>query len=268
MIYKKVIENTLDLGSGTVLQIPKNILLQRTPLYDTGWRALLKGKGKYALILGAGPATREILYAFEEQDLQSNLPVIHCFDIAPPPKEFTDIRARFPQVEMEYHSGIDLANFLPQEDFIKNTRLISIHGVLDYLTPEAVKRLFLQIAKIKSETISIRLCLTVSPWEIKFAIENADLTQRETESIERLRKKQVEVVNIDEFTNSIMQMRISMEAKVAQNLKHDYPASYFLPDKLAGYMKGIGYNHLQFLTYNPQGGNNYSALLMVFDNKD
>lgn len=268
MINKKIIEKTLNLGSGTILQIPKSILLQRAPLYQAGWMALLKGKGKYALILGAGPATREILYAFERKDLQCSLPIIHCYDVVPPPKEFDDIRAKFPQIEMEYHSGVDLANFLPQENFIKNTRLISIHGVLDYLTPEAVKRLFLQIAKIKPETIPIRLCLTVGPWEIKFAAENADLTQRETESIERLRQKQVEVVNIDEFQNSIMQMKIPTEAKVAQNLKQDYPASYFLPDKLAGYMKGIGYNHLQFLTYNPQGGNNYSALLMVFDNKN
>lgn len=268
MIITEVRENKLESGSGMLLQIPKDTLLQRAPLYQKGWEALLNGQGKYALILGAGPATREIAYAFEGQELkQYALPSIHCYDIASPPKEFDDIRVKFPTVEMEYHSGVDLAKFVPQDDFIGNTRLVSVHGVLDYLTPEAISHFFSQIAKIKPETVSIRLCLTVGPWEKEFASRNVDLTQGETESIEKLRQGNVKVVTIEELQTSIMQMEIPTEAKVAHNLKTDYPASYFLPDRLAGYMKGIGYNHLEFLTYNPQGGDVYSALLMIFDNK-
>lgn len=268
MTKTEVHETQLESGSGMLLQIPKDILLQRASLYQKGWEALLNGQGKYALILGAGPATREIAYAFEGQELnQYALPSIHCYDIASPPKEFDDLRAKFPSVKMEYHSGVDLAKFVPQDDFIGNTRLVSMHGVLDYLTPEAISYLFSQIARIKPEMVSIRLCLTVGSWEKEFASNNADLTQRETESIEKLRQGNVKVVTIEEFQDSIMQMRIPTEAKVAHNLSTDYPASYFLPDKLAGYMKGIGYNHLEFLAYNPQGGDDYSSLLMIFDNK-
>ncbi|MCC5670125.1 hypothetical protein LC653_41635 [Nostoc sp. CHAB 5784] len=47
--------------------------------------------------------------------------------------------------------------------------LVSVHGVLDYLQPDAVMQLLLDIAKVQPEAISVRLFLIGNSWSRNFA---------------------------------------------------------------------------------------------------
>ena len=47
---KTITDFILEPGSGLVYSTSKHILLERAPLYEEAWKALLTGKGKYTLI--------------------------------------------------------------------------------------------------------------------------------------------------------------------------------------------------------------------------
>ncbi len=266
---KTITDFILEPGSGLVYSTSKHILLERAPLYEEAWKALLTGKGKYTLILGAGPATWEVGYALQEQDLSGyDLPIIHLYDISPPPQAFIDMHKAYPQVEMKYHGDTDIVDFEIQPEYIDNTRLVSLHGVLDYLTPSDIASLFEKVIKIKPDVISIRTCTTQGAWESNFANKNQDHIKKEQESVARLQEGVIDIVNLEELRNSIMTLRIPREEKIARNLSPDYAASYLLPDKLTGYLIGQGYEKPQSIVCDVRGTEQPTNIMIVFKLKE
>jgi hypothetical protein len=252
-------------GSGSITVASKDTCLTKAPLYIAGWEALLKGNGKYVVVLGAGPATREVRYALDDANLENyQLPTIDCYDVSDPPAEFFAMQQAYPNVRFNYFPGTDLSNFNPRPECIDNTRLISAHGVLDYLLKNDAVNLLEQIAKIRPETISLRLCLTTGAWESNFAERNKVQRGLEKSSIDQLKTGHVSPVHSDVLRQSAMQLDIPSEAKVKHNLHPDYPAIYFQPHIVAGYFMSEGYNFPDFDCYDLTGRDESTSILMVF----
>jgi hypothetical protein len=236
----KYLENQ---GSGNILEIGKQRLLELAPrVYPATWQAMLSGEGDYVVILGAGFAEREVFFGLEEGNLDRNrLPSIHCYDIAKKPhSKFLQRREEFPQVNIEYFGDKDLNELQLPEYYANNTRLVSMHGVLDYLLPQSISILLSQVTKLRPQTISIRLLLIGDEWSIHFATPEQLETERS--SVRKLERGTVSPIDAETFrAKGIVQLSIPVEAKRQHNLRADYPASHILPDRLAGYLLKEGY---------------------------
>lgn len=231
-------------GSGNILEISKARLLELTPnVYPLTWEAILSGKGDSVAILGAGFAEREVFFGFEGVDLTCyQLPTIDCYDIATnPPEKFLALRSQYPNLQLNYFCDRNLAELeLTKLYAPKTLRLVSVHGVLDYLQPNAVMRLLLDIVKVQPEAISVRLFLIGNPWSRNFASTNQ--LAEEVKSIEIITSSLVEPIDFNLFCRTgIVRLDISDEDKIAHNLLPTYGASHIIPDKLVGYLKTQGY---------------------------
>jgi len=244
-------------GGGIILELTKKELLKLAPkVYSATWKALLTGKGDFALILGAGTAEREVFFGLDRKDLNRyQLPTIHCYDLAKqPPAKFLERRNQFPNVSIKYFTNSDLNNFKPLKEYYGNTRLVSLHGVLDYLRPNSVSRFLSQIVAIRPYAISIRFCLIRGYWLKKFASKNQLIS--EMQSIKNLLTKKISTINLQTFQKqAIIQLSIPNKDKLQYNLSTDYPACFILPDKLVGLLKNAGYNFPLVERYNGRYAN-------------
>lgn len=252
-------------GGGIILKVSKKEVLRLAPkVYTATWKALLTGKGDFVLILGAGTAEKEVFFGLDDQDLNSyQVPTIHCYDIAKqPPVKFIERRNQFPHVSIEYFTNSDLNDFQPLAEYFGNTRLISIHGVLDYLRPESISKLLSQIIAIKPHTLSIRSCLMRGYWLRKFASE--DQLNLEFQSIKNLLTKKAASINLQTFKKqAISQLPIPDKAKLEYNLSSNYPASFILPDKLVGLLINEGYDFPMVERYS----DNMNTNLLLFTSR-
>ncbi|MEH2094401.1 hypothetical protein [Nostoc sp.] len=115
---------------------------------------------------------------------------------------------------------------------------VSVHGVLDYLQPDAVMQLLLDIAKVQPEAISVRLFLIGNPWSRNFA--SIEQLATELNSIEITTSGLVESIDFDIFCRTgVVQLNILDKEKIEYNLLPSYGASHVMPDKLVGYLKNI-----------------------------
>jgi len=231
-------------GSGNILEISRARLLELTPnVYPLTWEAILSGNGDSAAILGAGFAEREVFFGFEGVDLtRYQLPTIDCYDIATnPPEKFLALRSQYPNLQLNYFCDRNLAELeLTKLYAPKTLRLVSVHGVLDYLQPHAVTTTLLDIVKVQPEAISIRLFLMGNPWSRNFA--SIEQLAMELDSIEITTSGLVESIDFNIFCRTgIVRLDISDEDKIAHNLLPAYGASHVIPDKLVGYFKNQGY---------------------------
>ncbi|NEU71821.1 hypothetical protein PI95_004325 [Hassallia byssoidea VB512170] len=231
-------------GSGNILEISRARLLELTPnVYPLTWEAILSGNGDSAAILGAGFAEREVFFGFEGVDLtRYQLPTIDCYDIATnPPEKFLALRSQYPNLQLNYFCDRNLTNLeLTKLYPPKTLRLVSVHGVLDYLQPDAVIRSLYDIVMVQPEAISVRLFLIGNPWSWNFA--TVDQLATELKSIEIATSGSIEPIDFDVFCRTgIIQLDISSEDKIAHNLLPTYGASHVMPDKLVGYLTSQGY---------------------------
>ncbi|MBU0570019.1 hypothetical protein KKB40_04565 [Patescibacteria group bacterium] len=230
-------------GSGIILDVTKKRVLQLAPkVYTATWEVLLKGKGDYAVIIGAGTAEREVFFSLEGQDLTHyQLPTIHCYDVAEkPPRMFLERKKQFSDIKIEYFPNTNLNTFQLPKKYVDDTRLISIHGVLDYLTPIAITGLLSQIKTVRPDALSFRLCLMRG----NFFKDNATSEQLRLEqfSIERIKSKVVTPITLKQFSKSgVIQVPLSAEHKVKHNLSPRYPASCIVPGNLVGFLINEGY---------------------------
>ncbi|MHC5719872.1 MAG: hypothetical protein ACYTX0_49525, partial [Nostoc sp.] len=148
----------------------------------------------------AGFAEREVFFGFEGVDLtRYQLPTIDCYDIATnPPEKFLALRSQYPNLQLNYFCDRNLAELELTKLYAPNSlRLVSVHGVLDYLQPDAVTRTLLDIVKVQPETISIRLFLMGNPWSRNFA--SIEQLAMELDSIEITTSGLVEPIDFDIF---------------------------------------------------------------------
>jgi hypothetical protein len=231
-------------GSGNILEISKARLLELTPnVYPLTWEAILSGKGGSVAILGAGFAEREVFFGFEGVDLtRYQLPTIDCYDIATnPPEKFLALRSQYPNLQLNYFCDRNLAELELTKLYAPNSlRLVSVHGVLDYLQPHTVTRTLLDIVKVQPEAISIRLFLIGNPWSRNFA--SIEQLAMELNSIEIITNGLVKSIDFDIFCRTgVVQLNILDKDKIEHNLLPSYGASHVMPDKLVGYFNTQGY---------------------------
>ena len=193
--------------------------------------------------MGAGFAEHEVFFGFEGVDLRcEELPTIDCYDVATnPPEKFLVLRSQYPNLRINYFCDRNLANLeLAKLYAPKSLRLVSVHGVLDYLQPDAVMRSLFNIVQVQPEAISVRLFLIGNTWSRNFA--TVDQLATELKSIEIVTSDLVEPIEFDIFCRTgIVQLDISDEDKIAHNLLQTYGASHVMPDKLVGYLTSQGY---------------------------
>ncbi|MCC5600696.1 hypothetical protein [Nostoc favosum] len=231
-------------GSGNILEISRARLLELTPnVYPVTWEAILSGNGDSAAILGAGFAEREVFFGFEGVDLtRYKLPTIDCYDIATnPPEKFLALRSQYPNLQLNYFCDRNLAELELTKLYARNSlRLVSVHGVLDYLQPHTVTKTLLDIVKVQPEAISIRLFLMGNPWSRNFA--SVEQLAMELNSIEITTSGLVESIDFDIFCRTgVVQLNILDKDKIEHNLLPSYGASHVMPDKLVGYFNTQGY---------------------------
>ncbi|MEH2024136.1 hypothetical protein [Nostoc sp.] len=231
-------------GSGNILEISRARLLELTPnVYPLTWEAIFSGNGDSAAILGAGFAEREVFFGFEGVDLtRYQLPTIDCYDLATePPEKFLALRSQYPNLQLNYFCDRNLAELELTKLYTPNSlRLVSVHGVLDYLQPDAVTTTLLDIVKVQPETISIRLFLMGNPWSQNFA--SIEQLAMELDSIEITTSGLVEPIDFDIFCRTgVVQLNILDQDKIEHNLLPSYGASHVMPDKLVGYFNTQGY---------------------------
>jgi len=231
-------------GSGNILEISKARLLELTPnVYPLTWEAILSGKGDSVAILGAGFAEREVFFGFDGVDLRRyQLPTIDCYDIATyPPEKFLALRSQYPNLQLNYFCDRNLAELELTKLYTPNSlRLVSVHGVLDYLQPHTVTRTLLDIVKVQPEAISIRLFLLGNPWSRNFA--SIEQIAMELNSIEIVTSGLVKSIDFNILCRTgIVQLNISDKDKIEHNLLPSYGASHVMPDKLVGYLINQGY---------------------------
>lgn len=252
-------------GSGVVLDVTRERVLQLAPyVYTATWEAILNGQGKYVVVLGVGTAEREVFFGLEGKDLSRyKLPTIHCYDIAEkPPQRFFEKRRQFPDIDIQYFPGTDLNTFKLPAEYIDNTRLICLHGVLDYLTPKGIKALMYQLSLIKPNALSFRLCLIRGNW-LKCFVTPEQLKD-EQDSIDKLKKGAANPVSLEGFlTSGIIQIAVSSEEKLKHNLSTDYPASFILPGELVGFLVSEGYERPLIEKYS----DDMNSLLLLFMEK-
>ncbi|MEH2069715.1 MAG: hypothetical protein V7K47_16405 [Nostoc sp.] len=193
--------------------------------------------------MGAGFAEREVFFGFEGVDLTCyQLPTIDCYDIAiNPPEKFLALRSQYPNLQLNYFCDRNLAELKLTKLYAPDSlRLVSVHGVLDYLQPDAVSRTLVDIVKVQPETISIRLFLMGNPWSRNFA--SIEQLAMELNSIEITTSGLVEPIDFDIFCcTGVVQLNILDKDKIEHNLLLSYGASHVMPDKLVGYLISQGY---------------------------
>lgn len=258
-------------GSGIVLKIGKNELLKFAPrAYSAHWKALLHGRGKYAVVLGAGTAEREVFFGLEGACLnENNFPEIHCFDLAvKAPELFRRWSQKFPNLEIKYFGKTDIRNWKPDIKYFGNTRLVSVHGVLDYLPKVGIVRLIKQIVEIRPGCISIRLMPMNEFWHRKFASKRQ--LKRERDSVERVRQGRIGQASESELIKTgVVNLEIPLGEKRLRNLADDYPSTHVIPDMLAGYFLGQGYALKVFEKYEiEKGKTDPDGIMLFFERRD
>jgi len=95
-------------------------------------------------------------------------------------------------------------------------RLVSVHGVLDYLQPHMVTTTLLDIVKVQPKAISIRLFLMGNPWSRNFA--SIEQLAMELNSIEITTSGLVESIDFDIFCRTgVVQLNILDQDKIEHN---------------------------------------------------
>lgn len=241
-------------GRGNILVTTKDRWIELAP--ETFYRTLRmleteEDIGDNVLLLGAGNARREFFYPFEDafkgRDLSQCELKVRAFDISEEPEEFAESKSElveagvfilyYPHIDLNSETGRQVLN---NPEYINNTRLITMHGVLDYLTEESIGELFRLIKKIRPSAISIRLIpLNHFYWGRKSSDE---ALRAEIDSVIKVHKGDYELVEEDEFLSSISVLDISDTEKEERNLRIDYPATRLGQlDKLAAYLRMLGY---------------------------
>jgi|GEM_PF-7038331 hypothetical protein len=232
--------------------------------YENLWNSIRQATGDI-YILGAGPAHEEVGLAFPgTSTLKDSTSNIHCIDIRDDvPEEVVALQNR--GLQINYQTNTELTTWNPEPQ--TNVDLVTMHGMLDYITPPEIAKLLTKVTtKLSPQKITLRsdthnhpamqdvfIPNTQNPETLKALKKAAETEQQQIEALSQSLKNQHEVPSLSdqEFIQAIEEITVQIpsEALAKHNLDTQFPSSHIPPYALAQFMIGKGYQVNDFKAF-------------------